>query len=188
MGECVRPALEASEAGTLWWRFWGAVVAWQRFEELVRADGVAGIWDAMRLYGETRTAIAGGDDFGPVAVRETARRLAQASCATWTVCGELVLPSERRTWLPRAILHHVLADDLDLLDTSAGHVIVRDPWALGLIAERCDRLARTYRDRPGPEPNWAAIELVWRVMRVIEDGGGQATLSRDKYDEPGGTL
>jgi hypothetical protein len=159
----------------------------------VRVDSVAELWGAIWLYDEMRTAIAGACDVEwplPAAeVRETARRLTQAACAVWAVCGELVLPRERRTLLPRGILHHVLADDRDLLDESAKHVIVRDPWVLGLLAARGYRLARTYRDRRGPEPDWAGIELVWRVMGVIWAGGGKVTLFRNRTnDEPCGTL
>jgi hypothetical protein len=166
--------------------------AWQRVAEVVGVSRLLWIRDAMRLYEETRTAFAGEDDARwprPAAeVRETARKLAEAACAVWAVSGELVLPREPHTLLLRGILDHVLADDRDLLDARATHVSVRDPWVLGLLAARCARLAQTYRDRPGPEPDWPAIELVWRIMGVIEEAAKKATLSRDTRQVPRGTL
>jgi hypothetical protein len=107
-----------------------------------------------------------------------------------------VLEREPGTQLMRSIIRQVLGDrDEDgAVELRAGHLTVRDRDALRVLAAGATQLAETYRDpstRLGPKLDAALVELVGRLVPVIEDRLGPDSV-RTWFDEEngrgGGTL
>lgn len=94
----------------------------------------------------------------------------------------LVVERAAETRLARAIVSRLLRDldEDEGVSIRAGTMRVRDPMALRLLATRATQLAETYRDRQpsnrrGPKPADALVELVGRLVVVIEDRLGPET-------------
>src|SRR5262249_54844225 len=96
--------------------------------------------------------------------------------------AQLVLPRTREGLLARVLVRHLLHDQPAIAADPAQRPL--QPEELAVLGARAKRFK--YRDRRGPEPDWAFIGLVRRLASIILErlGPGADKLG---WDEVSGT-
>src|SRR5262249_22599589 len=144
---------------------------------------------AVAIFGAWQESLPADRDAMPTATaqRRSARSVALMARGALQEGIAFVLEREPGTLLMRSIIRQGLGDrDEDgAVEVRAGHLTVRDRDALRVLAAGATQLAETYRDpstRRGPKLDAALVELVGRLVPVIEDRLGPDSV-RTWFDE-----
>jgi hypothetical protein len=122
--------------------------------------------EAPRLTSELYLDPDGERPVPAAEVRALARQLAETARGAADLGMHIVIPLGKDTVLVRLLVRHLLSDDPAVPSDLARWPIA--PVRLALLAQRAEDFAARYRDRPGRTPDFALVELVWRLTAIIE--------------------
>jgi hypothetical protein len=151
--------------------------------EAVETGAGADLREAVALYVMaprlSRRLFLDATDTEPVSadtVRDTWQALADVFAGAKRLGLGLVVPAGRDARLAHTLIRRLLG----VAPTDpVGPSLHLEPAVLGCLAAEAAEFAETYLDPSGPTPDWALIELVQRLTRIIERCGQRATLGWD---------